>query len=75
MSKAEQEVKIDSSAPVHKIVLWYRSSDHYLTCIQLFAKDGRKLLESGWLQSKRVGCHFTEQTLREGERIIGIKAR
>ncbi len=75
MSKEEKEVQIDTSAPVHKIKLWYRPVDHYLTCIQLFAKDGRKLLESGWQQNKRIGCVFTEQTLKEGERIIGMKAR
>jgi hypothetical protein len=56
---------------VKRIVLWYNA--YTLTGIQLFDKDGNKLLETS--EKFFLKCKQTETILEEGERIVGIKAR
>ncbi len=61
-----------AGAPVKRVVLWYRESDTILYKIELFGKDGSKLLETGFSTN---GCKSHEIVLEEGERIIGVKSR
>ncbi len=70
---ALKEVRLQpAGAPVKRIVIWYRDSDALVWKIELFAKDGAKLLETG-VSSNGYKSH--EIVLEEGERIIGIKSR
>lgn len=57
---------------VKRITLWYDSVDAQLVGIQLFDKDGLKLLETGWNFSSQKSL---ETVLKDDERIIGFKAR
>ncbi len=61
-----------AGVPVKRVVLWYDDSKALLYKIELFAKDGSKLLETGF---STIGCKSHEIVLEEGERIIGIKSR
>ncbi len=61
-----------AGADVKRIVLWYDESRAFLYKIELFGKDGTKLLETGYSTN---GCKSHEIVLEEGERIIGVKSR
>lgn len=68
-----EELKITpSGTAVKRVVLWYDSADAQLVGIQLFDKEGQKLLETGW---KMKGQKSHETILKDDERIIGFRAR
>ncbi len=70
---ALKEVRLQPvGVSVKRIVLWYRVSDALLYKIEMYAKDGSKILETGFNAN---GFRSHEIVLEDGERIIGIKSR
>ncbi len=61
-----------SDVPVKRVLLWYEENRALLYKIELFGKDGSKLLETGYSSN---GCKSHEIVLEEAERIIGVKSR
>ena len=47
-NKLLKEIKIEpEDTEVKRAVVWYNSTNGLLTCIELYDKDGGKLLEAG----------------------------
>ena len=60
------------SGPVKRIVIWYDQHMALLRGIQLFDKEGEKLLETGCPKNQ---FKSQETILEDDERIVGFKAR
>ncbi len=70
---ASKEIRLQpAGVPVKRVVLWYEDARSLLYKIELYSKDGAKLLETGF---NTDGCKSHEIVLEEGERIIGVKSR